>query len=316
MGIEEYHHTEFDRWGKEKISLEHMREIEDDPEKRRELDKLIIRADEMLEMHGEFLDDLKFMRENRGNDQEIELKIRNDRRNTERVLGRIEVKDDDFEEMSHVKNENRISIEKTNEMSEDFWETYKKDSKLNLGLAITGIVGSLLFGLAGLGIAIASLYYTLNPAKKAVHSNSGGGGGDNSDLPGPSHLGLNRLAGDEKEMTADEIADMMQRLVTSKAVVAAGKVSQELFWPNLAANANQMRIEDQNLTLIFVQQASVDLPGTSEFFWLDPSEQKQQYEALRAAYHKSNKFSDVYLAAAKIRYDDKEVPMFHVASLI
>ena len=84
----------------------------------------------------------------------------------------------------------------------------------------------------------------------------------------------------------------------------------------VAAKADQMPIENQNLTLIFVQQASVDLPGRSEFFWLDPSEQKQRYEALRAAYHKSNKFSDVYLAAAKIRYDDKEVPMFHVASLI
>jgi hypothetical protein len=132
----------------------------------------------------------------------------------------------------------------------------------------------------------------------------------------PSSVAFNALAGDDMKMTDDQIEDMMQRLVASKAVIARGEAPQERLWQNLAAKADQKRIEDQNLTLIFVQQASVDLPGRSEFFWLDPSEEKQQYEALRAAHKKSGKFADVYLAAARIRYDDKEVPMFHVASLI
>jgi hypothetical protein len=82
-----------------------------------------------------------------------------------------------------------------------------------------------------------------------------------------------------------------------------------------SVNRQPDKVSDRD-TLIFIQEAALQLPGREEFFWLDPSEAEQRYEALRAAYKKSKKLSDVYLAARQIKYNGKEVPTFHVALLI
>lgn len=77
-----------------------------------------------------------------------------------------------------------------------------------------------------------------------------------------------------------------------------------------------MDVKTQNLMLIFVQQAAVDLPGMQEFFWLDGSEAAERYRALRAAYKTSSKFKDVYLKATEINYKGETVPIFHMAVLL
>jgi hypothetical protein len=306
------HERERDRIDKEIKRKQAEKIMEDGPQRTLELEQEIRELARDLGKHNHFVLEFMFYGSNDGNDSAAEQKIQDNIQNGERVKELVKEKSDDPPEVKQVKGDIVKIEDRTNKIIEEFWKTYKKDSQINMVFAIVGVG----FAIASLGLSIACLYYGVNPKEPSGGGSSQpSGGGSNAGPPTPNFLASNALVGDDGTMTDDEIEDMMQHLVATKAVIAEGAVSQEKLWPNLGAQADQMSIEDQNLTLIFVQEAAVDLPGTREFFWLDPSEAKERYEALRAAHKRSGKFSDVYLEATKIRYDDSEVPMFHVASL-
>lgn len=286
----------------------------DDQENLDRINREIEQLEIDMDMHGQFWEQYDTISKTYGNDDEAGGMAKDNENGNKKVNEVYESFSDELE-MDDLKGDNLTLHEKTYTMMENFWETYKADSKSTLWLAIGGVAGSLIFGIVGFGLAAASLYYAINP-KPAPPSppQPATPSGTNSGAREPDSLAAE--ASGDISMTEEEIEDMMQQLVSSKALIAGGKVSQEQFWRKLADKADQSRIEDLNLTLIFVQQASIDLPGRSTFFWLDPSEAKQQYNALHEAYKKSGKLADVYVTAAEMRYERKEVPMFHVATLI
>lgn len=312
----EFHGREVERIDHEISNKKNEREKlpADDVENLERINLEIEQLEIDMNRHGQYWEQYDIISKSYGNDDVIVKFVKDIESGNNKI-------DDAYErfgselEMSDLKDENLTLHAKTYEMMEEFWKTYKADSKTTLWLAVGGVAGSLIFGIVGFGLAAASLYYAINP-KPAPPSppQPATPSGTNSGARGPDSLAA-EVSGDIS-MTEEEIEDMMQQLVSSKALIAGGKVSQEQFWRKLAEVADQSRIEDQNLTLVFVQQASIDLPGRSTFFWLDPSEAKQQYNALHAAYKKSGKLADVYVAAAQMRYESKEVPMFHVATLI
>jgi hypothetical protein len=269
----------------------------------REMNQEFVKQFNFDEMEGK--NDLLIVVENEIDDREIEMTTT---LSTSMGVDHGKIPD----EIKLANADNLDTSRKTDEIIKTFWETYQKDSETNLRIAIAGLATGLVVALAGLAVASAGLYYGVNPKQPPSPAPP-------APTPGPLNANLaaaNARIGDEKKMTEAEIEEMMQRLVASKGAIASGKVPQEMLWHNLADKANKTSIDDQSLTLIFVQQASVRLEGTREFLWLDPRDAKERYDALREAHKRSGKFADVYLEAAKIKYDDKPVPMFHVASLI
>jgi hypothetical protein len=201
-------------------------------------------------------------------------------------------------ELHDLAKDNEETVDRTTEILEKFWETYQSDRQTSLIMAI----GGLILALSALVVGAKALELAMLDDKKKV----------TNPAAGRTNIGTE----DQDELSEVELDDMMQKLVVNKAVIAAGQVPQERLWRNLAKVADEIDLDGQGMTLIFVQEAAVDLPGAHVFFWLDQSEAEDRYGALKDAYHKNKKLSDVYLAATAIRYKNKEVPLFHVALLL
>jgi hypothetical protein len=169
--------------------------------------------------------------------------------------------------------------------------------------------GGLFLSLAGLVLGIACLVYAVNGAKDTKKQS-------NNTASLDLNFALGDLTRDPNEMSEDQLEEIMQKLIVDRGVIASGEVPQKRLWQNLAEVAEQTETGDQNLALVLLQEAASGIPGTSEFLWLDASQASNRYDALRAAYKKSKKLSDVYLAAAKIEYNGEEVPTFHTALLL
>ena len=239
-----------------------------------------------------------------------EIQIAHDR--VETLLGRISDQADKIEGMRSLLEDNKTKFGQFKEKLETYVDkTYPNGEALNK--ALHG--GGLFLSLAGLVFGIACLVYAVNGAKSTkttpVFKESG-----NSASPGMDVVALGEIPRDPKDMNEDQLEELMQKLIVDRGVIASGEVPQKRLWQNLAGVADKTEIEDQDLALILLQEAASGLPGTREFLWLDPSEAKEQYDALRAAYKKSEKLSDVYLAATKIEYNGEEVPTFHTALLL
>jgi hypothetical protein len=217
------------------------------------------------------------------------------------------ISDDKFAALVKMVRENKATTDDTHALVTSFLATYKDDRQANYWISIGGLIA----GLIGLALGAAGLGYAVESEKKKK-SAATAGDGDSGSLYA-SFSGANSTA---QEMSAFEIEDMMQKLIVNQAVIASGEVPRERLWQNLGEVADKMEIDDQSLTLLLLQEAAVGLPGTSEFFWLDPSDAEEQYKTLRCAYKKSKKLADVYLAATTIKYRNKEVPTFHMALLL
>jgi hypothetical protein len=198
-----------------------------------------------------------------------------------------------------------------NNIDDYITKTYPQGEALNIGLHGTG----LFLALAGLAFGIACLVIAVNgeddDKTKPVFKES-----VNSAFPDMDFVALGEIPRDPKDVSEDQLEEMMQKLIVDRGVIAGGQVPQKRLWQNLAGVADKTEIADQNLALILLQEAASDLPGTGEFLWLDASQASDRYDALRAAYKKSKKLSDVYLAATKIEYDGEDVPAFHTAVLL
>jgi hypothetical protein len=202
-------------------------------------------------------------------------------------------------------NEKKVGVILKN-LSDYVETTYPNGEALNIGLHS----GGLFLALAGLAFGIACLVIAVNGEdddKKEA---------DNLDQLSSDSLALGENTRDPKEMSEDQLEEMMQNFVVDRGVIASGKVLQTRLWQNLAGVADKTEIGDQDLALVLLQEATSGLPGTREFLWLDASQASDRYDALRAAYKKSRKLSDVYLAATKTEYDGEEVPTFHMALLL
>jgi hypothetical protein len=233
------------------------------------------------------------------------------------------------------------NVEETHLLEEEYLKTYgsgksdkeKERDEEETKLMFRGLqVAAFIVGLTSLTFAIIG---RTNPPKRANNALASGNeglspteAGGSSGTPdanlrsfdashdgvSSSNVGAGTGDGTPSEPTAAELEKAMQDLVINKAVIASGKVPQDTLWNNLAADSSDL--EAQNTALMFIQEASADLEGARDFFWLDISEATERYQALRAAHKRSGKLSDVYLEAKKIEYDGGKVPMSHVALLL
>jgi hypothetical protein len=262
------------------------------------------------ELTNEFaLGDYERLAKTDGNDSEAEIKIK-ETFTIDQQLDAEMIKihgSNAGETLKDKVTDNKATEEDLNTLFREFYKTYKADRETNYWMSIGGLIA----GLIGLALAASGLGYAVESDKKKKFSDAAG---DNNS--GSWNASLAGVMSTAQQMSAYEVEDMMQRLIVNTGAIASGAVPQERLWRNLATVADEMEIEDQNTTMILLQRAAVNLPGMSEFFWLDSNDTKERYEALRAAYKKSKKLSDVYLAATTIKYRNKEVPTFHMALLL
>jgi hypothetical protein len=232
--------------------------------------------------------------------------------------------------------DNKTASEKTHKLIERYLETYKEDQEDNSSYAIGGLV----IGLVGLAASIAGLVLSVlgyedettpkdqKTSPKSAQLSPGDGaipGTMNTNLrpsvapragASSSLVGAGAGGGTETEPSTEELEEMMQTLVVHKELISSGQVPQDLLWQHLASATDKLDLDAQDATLMFIQEAAVALPGSQDFFWLDPSDATDRYEALREAYKRSSKLSDVYIEATKLEYNGKKIPTFHVALLL
>jgi hypothetical protein len=214
--------------------------------------------------------------------------------------------------MKTLLEENKTKVGEIHKNIHDYvTETYPNGEALNIGLHGGGLVLSL----AGLAFGIACLVYAVNGADDTKTTPAFKESSNSASLE-MDVVALDEIPRDPKDMSEDQLEELMQKLMVDRDVIASGKVPQKRLWQNLAGVADKTEIGDQDLALVLLQESAADLPGTVEFLWLDAREAKERYDALRDAYKTSKKLSDVYLAATKIEYDGEEVPTFHTALLL
>jgi len=216
--------------------------------------------------------------------------------------------------------ENKKKIKKNKKLIEAFIDDYQTDRNASLGLAITGLALSLVglaIGAAALGIAIKALKDAGNATPASDTNPAPVSGGTNSFMRVGPIFSFANTATNEDSITADKLAETIENLMIDKSLLASGKIPQNEFWQELAKNVDENNLESQDFTLISIQEALVDLPETQDFLWLDAAtDMEEKYNQLYKAYETSNKTSDIYVEATKLKYQGKEMPFFHVAMLL
>jgi hypothetical protein len=298
------------------------------PEVQKEIDKLQRELDihegqskvlgELLELgKGEY----KIrMPEQEHNDREL-VYVNNAYESAVKDIGQVQ--DERSSLLSVGIKENIVRSKQSNAATDDFLESFRTNKWASATFRFLQIGGIIM---AASSLALAVTNYLRNQPKPPEKPKNvpgplpvGGGSSDkgmNWGALGAAQAGASSSEA-PPELSEDQIEDLMLGLFVNKGVIAAGKVPQDSLWQNLASQADGGDLEAHNLTLMFIQEAAVDLPGTRDFFWGAPSsDMAERYQALRQAYKRSGKLSDVYLEATKLEYNGEKIPTFHVALLL
>lgn len=123
---------------------------------------------------------------------------------------------------------------------------------------------------------------------------------------------------DSREIELEKLYEAREYIFMSQRLISSKKVDQNTVWGGIVyyLENHTTTTDELHRALMLIKIASLSHDETYSFLWTDPLDIQDLSNQLYEAYKKSKKISDVFLEATTLKYNDEQIPFYHMGSLL